>query len=403
MASISMTCVPLNPPAVSTEPAMTSVARTIGTTEAHPLASGQDHPTVDLGATQTAVGFIVGRSMRSMDEPPFAAATGSSSASTPLPPQNSASITVAGAGVPSKPDSAAGHAEKAGGTLANAGSIGTTLGSLVRPTPDRYTPKPGATHGMMPTLPTLPTLPKPVAEQRPTSQREQAIGASDTLGSYFRGSNKNDVALDDIKKLSADTTGTVPPEVKKAAQFMLDHPGVWKKIETHDVKNADNVAAVSNFAAYSKESKDVLAASAKSSDALAGYFRGINKDSVSLDDIKKLAAGDSKTVPEDVKKAAQFMVDHKGLWKHIETTDVKGRDDISSVANFEAHSKAIRASLAAPVDLSKPAASGSAPAQVSISMLNVDEAVRQSQESVRGAAQSLYGAAGTAGSSIANT
>ena len=206
---------------------------------------------------------------------------------------------------------------------------------------------PVQSYGMMPTLP---TFQQPVAEQRPTSVREQSIGASDTLGSYFRGSNKNVVVLDDIKKLSADTTGTVPPEVKKAAQFMLDHPGVWKKIETHDVKNADNVAGVSNFAAYSKSAKDTLAASAQSSDALAGYFRGINKDVVNLDDIKKLAADNSKTVPEDVKKAAQFMVNHPNVWSQIETRDVKGRDDISGVANFEAFSKATKANLAAPVE-----------------------------------------------------
>ncbi len=98
--------------------------------------------------------------------------------------------------------------------------------------------------------------------------------------------------------------------------------------------NSVNSSATSTTAA--KPSEAATAEEAKSaSGALGAYMHSNNIDSVDVNKLYAIANNGTGQVPEDVQKAAAFMVKNPAMYKAIETNDIAGADGISARANFD--------------------------------------------------------------------
>jgi hypothetical protein len=85
-----------------------------------------------------------------------------------------------------------------------------------------------------------------------------------------------------------------------------------------------------------KPSEVATAEEAKSaSGALGAYMHSNNIDTVDVNKLYAIANNGTGQVPEDVQKAAAFMVKNPAMYKSIETSDVAGADGISARANFD--------------------------------------------------------------------
>ncbi|MCU9952136.1 MULTISPECIES: hypothetical protein [Burkholderia] len=69
--------------------------------------------------------------------------------------------------------------------------------------------------------------------------------------------------------------------------------------------------------------------------ALASYMSQNKMSAVDPDLLYKFAMNPSSGTPEDVSKAAKFMLDHPDTYQKIETHDVAGADGISGIGNFQ--------------------------------------------------------------------
>jgi hypothetical protein len=98
--------------------------------------------------------------------------------------------------------------------------------------------------------------------------------------------------------------------------------------------NSVNSNAASTTAA--KPSEAATAEEAKSaSGALGAYMHSNNIDAVDVNKLYDIANNSTGQVPEDVQKAAAFMVKNPAAYKAIETNDIAGADGISARANFD--------------------------------------------------------------------
>jgi hypothetical protein len=71
------------------------------------------------------------------------------------------------------------------------------------------------------------------------------------------------------------------------------------------------------------------------SGALGAYLHSNNIDTVDVNKLYAIANNGTGQVPEDVQKAADFMVKNPDVYKAIETKDVAGADGISARNNFD--------------------------------------------------------------------
>jgi hypothetical protein len=74
-----------------------------------------------------------------------------------------------------------------------------------------------------------------------------AESASGTLASYMDQNGIQKLDTNDLQKLSENKSGDVPPQVQRAAKYMLANPDQYKQIETHDVAGADGISGIGNF------------------------------------------------------------------------------------------------------------------------------------------------------------
>jgi hypothetical protein len=188
-----------------------------------------------------------------------------------------------------------------------------------------------------------------------------AQSASGTLASYMNANGKDSLTMDDLYKLSQNTGGNTPPAVSQAANFMLQNPGVYRQIETHDVGGADGKSGAGNFqwaaqgglgaagntpgAGSTPTTPPPSYASAtagagqmntqSASGTLAAYMNSNGKDSLTTDDLYKLSQNTDGNTPQAVSQAAQFMLGHAGAYDQIETHDVGGADGKSGAGNFQ--------------------------------------------------------------------
>jgi hypothetical protein len=104
--------------------------------------------------------------------------------------------------------------------------------------------------------------------------------------------------------------------------------------------NAAKISSVNNTksgsAATGKPIDAATAEQAKSaSGALGAYMHSNNIDTVDVNKLYAIANNGTGQVPEDVQKAAEFMVKNPDVYKAIETKDVVGADGISARNNFD--------------------------------------------------------------------
>ena len=220
---------------------------------------------------------------------------------------------------------------------------------------------------VVPTATSAPATVAPVAPVAPTSTAaaeatpidaatvEQAKNASGVLGAYMHANNVDVIDVNKLSAIANNVDGRVPKDVQDAAAFMLKNPKVYEAIETHDVAGADGISARVNFdmAAQGLVSFDEPAASAtnsataataeqtlaqqakNASGVLAAFMRANNIYALNMNDLYSMAYNTRDKTPEDVKKAASFMLKNPQVYRAIETNDVAGVDGISGLSNFE--------------------------------------------------------------------
>lgn len=182
---------------------------------------------------------------------------------------------------------------------------------------------------------------------------EQAKSASGALGAYMHSNNIDTVDVNKLYAIANNTTGQVPVDVQKAAEFMIKNPDVYKAIETSDVSGADGISARANFdkaaqgmVAFDQPAAATVTATAASklsvaqqgknaAGTLAAYMRTDNISAVDMNKVYAIANNSDCETSQDVRDAAAFMLKNPDMYRTIETNDVAGVDGISGLGNFE--------------------------------------------------------------------
>ncbi|NRD81949.1 hypothetical protein FG484_04190 [Burkholderia pseudomallei] len=188
-----------------------------------------------------------------------------------------------------------------------------------------------------------------------------AQSAAGALGSYMSQNGISTVDPDKLYQLAMNPSSGTPEDVSKAAKFMLDHPDTFRKLETHDVAGADGISGVGNFqwAAQGGLDSDSAAptdgtgsaekvglrgdaqgeaapmSAQSAAGALGSYMSQNGISTVDPNRLYQLAMNPPSGTPEDVSKAAKFMLANPDVFRQLETHDVAGADGISGVANFQ--------------------------------------------------------------------
>ncbi len=188
-----------------------------------------------------------------------------------------------------------------------------------------------------------------------------AQSAAGALGSYMSQNGISTVDPDKLYQLAMNPSSGTPEDVSKAAKFMLDHPDIFRKLETHDVAGADGISGVGNFqwAAQGGLDSDSAAptdgtgsaekvglrgdaqgeaapmSAQSAAGALGSYMSQNGISTVDPNRLYQLAMNPPSGTPEDVSKAAKFMLANPDVFRQLETHDVAGADGISGVANFQ--------------------------------------------------------------------
>ncbi|RFS73126.1 hypothetical protein D0T98_17775 [Burkholderia pseudomallei] len=188
-----------------------------------------------------------------------------------------------------------------------------------------------------------------------------AQSAAGALGSYMSQNGISTVDPDKLYQLAMNPSSGTPEDVSKAAKFMLDHPDIFRKLETHDVAGADGISGVGNFqwAAQGGLDSDSAAptdgtgsaekvglrgdaqgeaapmTAQSAAGALGSYMSQNGISTVDPNRLYQLAMNPPSGTPEDVSKAAKFMLADPDVFRQLETHDAAGADGISGVANFQ--------------------------------------------------------------------
>ncbi len=181
---------------------------------------------------------------------------------------------------------------------------------------------------------------------------ERAENEAGTLAAYMNAKGMKVIDVNQLYNLSNNKGGAVPPDVQQAAKFMLQHPEIYKKIETADVKGADGISGVGNMNKAAQGlinfdqptlqpvrpavmPRSTLGERAENeAGTLAAYMNAKGMKVIDVNQLYNLSNNKGGAVPPDVQQAAKFMLQHPEIYKKIETADVKGADGISGVGNF---------------------------------------------------------------------
>ncbi|MGJ8526434.1 hypothetical protein LMG33818_002185 [Halomonadaceae bacterium LMG 33818] len=204
-----------------------------------------------------------------------------------------------------------------------------------------------------------------------SGSQETTESASRQLEGYFEGKGQSTFTLNDLKDLAANKGGNVPKDIQQAASFLSnsDNAPVWSAIEQHDVPNQkDNLSSLSNLdwaahgglegssaqlQAQENEQSSLLKelqglqtqlnnvgtnqspSIQSTSQTLLSYLQGKGQDVFDTSDLQNMADNKGGSVPKDVQQAAQYYLNHPGVWSAVETHDVAGADGKSGLGNLE--------------------------------------------------------------------
>ncbi|MEW5819364.1 MAG: hypothetical protein AB1782_04175 [Cyanobacteriota bacterium] len=170
------------------------------------------------------------------------------------------------------------------------------------------------------------------------------------------GKGKRDgiVSRDDLKAIA--NSSSLDPELKKAAQYLIDNPAVFNmldhagakskkmdgKLSTNDINTAMNngwlngLTPPENFDASKMSTEDaarIIYQNFTLFDTATG--KGERDGRVSSGDLRTIV--NSSSLPEHVRAAAQYFLDNKPAWNMVEAyNDKKGKlDDRLTIGDLE--------------------------------------------------------------------
>ncbi|KGC13814.1 hypothetical protein DM48_720 [Burkholderia gladioli] len=196
--------------------------------------------------------------------------------------------------------------------------------------------------------------------------------AAGALSSYMSQNGVDPITPNQLYQLSQNPPAGTPPDVSKAAQFMLQNPDVFKAIETHDVPGADGKAGIGDMQWAAQGGADgTQGAQAQptmsdgspvtmqsAAGAIAAYGQQNGVGTTDPNSLYQLAMNPPTGTPPDVQSAAKFMLQNPSAYQAIETADVKGADGLSAMANFQ---KAAQGGIADPTARTATAGASSSP------------------------------------------
>ncbi|MGN4077132.1 hypothetical protein, partial [Burkholderia gladioli] len=196
--------------------------------------------------------------------------------------------------------------------------------------------------------------------------------AAGALSSYMSQNGVDPITPNQLYQLSQNPPAGTPPDVSKAAQFMLQNPDVFKAIETHDVAGADGKAGIGDMQWAAQGGADgTQGAQAQptmsdgspvtmqsAAGAIAAYGQQNGVGTTDPNSLYQLAMNPPTGTPPDVQSAAKFMLQNPSAYQAIETADVKGADGLSAMANFQ---KAAQGGIADPTARTATAGASSSP------------------------------------------
>ncbi|PEH81504.1 hypothetical protein [Burkholderia gladioli] len=193
--------------------------------------------------------------------------------------------------------------------------------------------------------------------------------AAGALSSYMSQNGVDPITPNQLYQLAQNPPAGTPPDVSKAAQFMLQNPDVFKAIETHDVPGADGKAGIGDMQWAAQGGADGTQGSQaptmsdgspvtmqSAAGAIAAYGQQNGVGTTDPNSLYQLAMNPPAGTPPDVQSAAKFMLQNPSAYQAIETADVKGADGLSSMANFQ---KAAQGGIADPTAGASPTATAS--------------------------------------------
>ncbi|MET3130430.1 hypothetical protein AAKU55_000683, partial [Oxalobacteraceae bacterium GrIS 1.11] len=179
---------------------------------------------------------------------------------------------------------------------------------------------------------------------RPQASKENTLLAAQTLlnDPKVPGGDKP-MTRDDLKGIAKDSS--VSPDTRMAAQYLLDHPAEFGKVEgADDNGKTDGIISKQGMAAYvnnddnsnfrpaaSKENTQYAAQTLLDDPKVPGGDKPMTR--ADLKDIAK----DSSYSP-DTRMAAQYLLDHSAEFGKVESADDHGKTDgIISKQGMEAY------------------------------------------------------------------
>lgn len=176
-----------------------------------------------------------------------------------------------------------------------------------------------------------------------------AQSASGALSSYMSQNGIGSLDPNQLYQLAMNPPAGTPSDVSSAASFMLQNPGTFKQIETHDVPGADGIAGVNDFQWAAEgglgdttsdassgdiESGDPMTAQSASG-ALSSYMSQNGIGSLNPNQLYQLAENPPAGTPSDVSSAASYMLQNPDMFQQLETHDVAGTDGIAGLGDFQ--------------------------------------------------------------------
>ncbi|HVW50436.1 MAG TPA: hypothetical protein VHC91_08510 [Trinickia sp.] len=182
----------------------------------------------------------------------------------------------------------------------------------------------------------------------PGMTTQSAAGA---LAAFMHEHDVNTLNPDQLYQLAYRPDAGTPPEVSKAAKFMLQNPDTFNKIETHDVPGSDGIAGVNDFdwAAQGGLSTSAGANAEASANAqptfaggetgaagaLAAFMNQHAIGTVTPSKLYQLAFNPPAGTPPTVSKAAKSLLANPDAYNRVETHDVRGSDGIAGVNDLD--------------------------------------------------------------------
>ncbi|WP_246793447.1 hypothetical protein [Burkholderia perseverans] len=172
--------------------------------------------------------------------------------------------------------------------------------------------------------------------------------AAGALSAYMQENNVGSMSPNQLYQLAMNPPTGTPPDVSKAAAFMLQNPDVYQAIETHDVSGSDGVAGQGDMQWAAQGGLDSMQSAQSAptmsdgspmtlqsaAGALSAYFQQQGTQTVDPNAMYQLAMNPPAGTPPDVQNAAKALLSSPEAYKAIETADVAGADGLSAASNF---------------------------------------------------------------------